>query len=1610
MAIEFTIVSAQQTNLWTVRVTFSRPPVASSTSGEHDALNATLYSISGPSFLQITDVSRVSGDPYSVDLVLSGSLSVGTWTIELSADIYAYGDTPLEAPHEIEFTVTALSLQEGAHRGAVQESAADVLRKNFNPVFRNKKNWSALIEALATGDKNNREAARSAFNQLFLSTASGSYLNQRAAEHGVSRPTDVGLSDAGIMGDIGFRQYAIRLSNGGLTQQSLLEVLEVFYGTDAVMAYANSSLSEPYVLENGDDLIVSIDGRSITTTFVDADFASISSAKAVEIAAALNRSFDLNSSQAFAVPIIDPETQDISVRIYSGSRGLASSVEVTGGKAQVVLQYDTLIDTHTVAPWPVWDITLDPATDRLRFSPDSTFDMSLVQVGDYVTVYGAVFDEANRGTYEVVEVYWAYPGAVLTQWFEVENRAGVSQAALAQVNKNDLLVFRPKHNTIHNDPERSVQITSIGNELDIVLPATSSAVDREELSGAYIQAGEGNYVSNTTLTRRADGRVTVDTVDAHQLAVGDWVYLDGVIPSTASPPVTAAATGQSESSLATIWAEVDDGPNVGMVHSSVCKLGDGRALIAGGHDPALTIGRIYNSLAGTASLLGEDASTFSIQAGATYNLAKDEQSTITVRYAPTSSDTHSAKLLVPNSQLKEIQLAGVCSTGPKVSVKKVYCRLGDTVQIRVTGGGGSTTDWVAMYYTWEPPSAAALARAGSVWQFMNGTQVAPGAPIAAATLTFTPLHEGPFYIVFQSNNTYTVLATSPVLTVSNQPLSELIPKSLDFGGVASGETTDLDITVCNNTAAFVGQADKPCVHTGTSSLVDDSVWHDMPYAPWETEVHSPGHHVLSARLVGITGSGKVATIRLLMDGAVVSTQSTNRLPIIGGYYQCPTLYFPVNVPSTGTHTFKLQWRSEYGILSVDGVASGNYGNRGNCVYTLLPFRAVYSDEATATGAGSESLAVSGAWTDIAKFPVWTRTFAAGTYTLITRVSGINAGGSGKYKLRVLVDGVPLTGDGGDMPTSTGYYTTTNLVLPVTLTAASHTFKIQWYRETGSTLYLDGEYFGIPFGSREFILLNTTVVAQDDQGSSGAGAETISTTTWTDFANCPTWTVTPGAGSYILAVSPRGFYTGNPNQSLGWLRVLVDGTEISVNDGGKIGWAPGNYMEPTFYIPVKLSAGAHTFKIQGRGNYGGYSIKFDGTSGGFNYGSRVFTLLAAPPNLTVTSTDDTYTFRVDDLVEVSDGKFRADHTVTVQPDMATAVSGAVATVGNSASGSLFEGKAIITGGTLAGATAVTTCRIYDSATDTWAAGGSLNTARWGHAQSIIPSNMTPVPGRILVTGGSSGYMGAALASVELYNPFTNTWTAKTSMATARADHAQITLSKGYLGNVLVTGGRTMSGSNVVFNHVSECGPCLNTGEMYVTDMNTWQPTGAMSWCRFGHQMVEIEGGKVLVIGGYGRKPHQPNSTPVAIRDIEIWDSNNFRWYPAGRLLYDRPYPIVRLLADGTVLVAGGLSETSEIFDPSTGRSTVAGKNSLYRPFSQGISLDNELTLMVGGEDADSKLRLRIPAANAFIGGGLNGIFRVVEVLDSDTFVIETPDRKQYTLNVGTEAIVTRFAAE
>ena len=115
--------------------------------------------------------------------------------------------------------------------------------------------------------------------------------------------------------------------------------------------------------------------------------------------------------------------------------------------------------------------------------------------------------------------------------------------------------------------------------------------------------------------------------------------------------------------------------------------------------------------------------------------------------------------------------------------------------------------------------------------------------------------------------------------------------------------------------------------------------------------------------------------------------------------------------------------------------------------------------------------------------------------------------------------------------------------------------------------------------------------------------------------------------------------------------------------------------------------------------------------------------------------------------------------------------------------------------------------------------------------------------------------------------------------------------------------------------------------------TFTPTGYMTSPRAGHTATLLLNGKVLVAGGYSPCIGQiacPAAGFQPLASAELYDPHAGTFAAIGSMALPRYGHQATLLADGTVLITGGLNDTIgstdgriERYDPSTGTFSVAG---------------------------------------------------------------------------------------
>jgi hypothetical protein len=282
--------------------------------------------------------------------------------------------------------------------------------------------------------------------------------------------------------------------------------------------------------------------------------------------------------------------------------------------------------------------------------------------------------------------------------------------------------------------------------------------------------------------------------------------------------------------------------------------------------------------------------------------------------------------------------------------------------------------------------------------------------------------------------------------------------------------------------------------------------------------------------------------------------------------------------------------------------------------------------------------------------------------------------------------------------------------------------------------------------------------------------------------------------------------------------------------------------------------------------------------------------------------------------------------------------------------LADGRVLVVGGQTVGAPIQTfaSAELYDPASGTWSATGSLATGRENHFAIRLQN------GKILVGGGRTIQQPSQLSSAELYDPATGAWSATGSMSTARDLPTAVMLSD---GRVLVSGGLGPGAG----------APALASAEIYNPATGTWTATGAMTVARASHAAVRLANGRVLVAGGSSGTL----ASPQLLSSAELFDPATNTWSLTGSFATPRGFQQGVLLGSGQVLINGGsdwvatVFGASDRFDPVTGTWATTGSLSSGRISHTTTLLQNGKVVVVGG------------------GGNTSTPFASVEIYDSAT---------------------------
>lgn len=286
---------------------------------------------------------------------------------------------------------------------------------------------------------------------------------------------------------------------------------------------------------------------------------------------------------------------------------------------------------------------------------------------------------------------------------------------------------------------------------------------------------------------------------------------------------------------------------------------------------------------------------------------------------------------------------------------------------------------------------------------------------------------------------------------------------------------------------------------------------------------------------------------------------------------------------------------------------------------------------------------------------------------------------------------------------------------------------------------------------------------------------------------------------------------------------------------------------------------------------------------------------------------------------------------------TAAAGNLKTARTGASATLLpNGEILIAGGSSDGTAtnALQTAELYNPITGTFTLAGSgssnaMTAVRFGATATLLTN------GQVLIAGGQQT-SGSSQATAELYNPATDSFTATGSLGTARYDAAAVLLGN---GSVLIAGGtgaagplnsaelytsgsfapagtgtmtasRTgatatllLSGNVLIAGGSSDGATALNSAELYNAGSATFTASNStLNTARFNGSATLLPNGMALLVGG------------ATSQVTELYDPDSDRFDPTGSLNNaDQASLTATLLNKDNVLITGLTSGGSPVAD-------------------------------------------------------------------------------------------------
>ena len=316
--------------------------------------------------------------------------------------------------------------------------------------------------------------------------------------------------------------------------------------------------------------------------------------------------------------------------------------------------------------------------------------------------------------------------------------------------------------------------------------------------------------------------------------------------------------------------------------------------------------------------------------------------------------------------------------------------------------------------------------------------------------------------------------------------------------------------------------------------------------------------------------------------------------------------------------------------------------------------------------------------------------------------------------------------------------------------------------------------------------------------------------------------------------------------------------------------------------------------------------------------------------------------------------------------------------------IVDGKVFVIGGDedKFGDISIATVEMYDPETDTWERKADMPTARAGVSTVVVDGKIYAIGGgqtKKFQRGLGWVYGGKVLSTIEVYDPVTDTWTQKADMPVPRGGSTCVVD-----GKIYIVGGSAANKKQGRIDNV----------DVYDPATDTWAAVKSMNHAR-GVPAVSVVDGKIYVMGGVGW-PQIPNHPGPFLSSVEVFDPKNNRWTEIAEMPTPKALHTASVI-DGKIYVIGGgfrrgnglfkYLSTVEVYDPKTDHWTQEQDMPTDRSGHRAEVINGNIYIFGGSNDAFRPL-------TTVAVYGTDGVPRSVDPIGKLVQTSETPKKSNH----------------